>query len=204
MVDTAKSESAAAEGLPRRRGAALERAIMAAARAELAEHGYAKATMSGVANRAGTAKAVLYRRWRGLPELLLDMMGKRFATVAAPDSGELRADVLDLLRQIRANLGDAPRDLVSGLIADTVHDPRLARRLRDLLAGSPLTRAMTTVLERAAERGRIRPGPWPDRVVILPISLLRHDFVVFGITPSEADLVAVTDEVFLPLLGYRD
>ncbi|NBE95136.1 MULTISPECIES: hypothetical protein [unclassified Nonomuraea] len=36
----------------------------------------------------------------------------------------------------------------------------------------------------------------------LPISLLRDDFVVFGIRPSDADLAAVTDEVFLPLLGY--
>ncbi|MEV0822432.1 hypothetical protein [Nonomuraea rubra] len=36
----------------------------------------------------------------------------------------------------------------------------------------------------------------------LPISLLRDDFVVFGILPSDADLAAVADEVFLPLLGY--
>ncbi|GAA2784728.1 TetR/AcrR family transcriptional regulator [Nonomuraea dietziae] len=188
--------------MSRRRGAELEDAILDAAREELAERGYAKSTMSGIANRAGTNKAVLYRRWSSLPELLLDTLRSRFANVPVPDTGDLRDDVLDLLRQAQTNLGDTRRDTVSGLIADTVHDPRLAQRLRDLIADSTLSDAMSTVLERAAERGQIPPGPWPRRVITLPISLLRDDFVVFGIWPSDADLAAVTDEVFLPLLGY--
>jgi AcrR family transcriptional regulator len=188
--------------MSRRRGAELEDAILDAAREELAEMGYAKSTMSGIANRAGTSKPVLYRRWSSLPELLLDTLGSRFANVPVPDTGDLRDDVLGLLRQAQANLADTRRDTVSGLLADTVHDPRLAQRLRDLIAGSTLSDAMSTVLEHAAERGQIPPGPWPRRVITLPISLLRDDFVVFGIRPSDADLAAVTDEVFLPLLGY--
>ncbi|MEO3805320.1 TetR/AcrR family transcriptional regulator [Nonomuraea sp. B1E8] len=188
--------------MSRRRGAELEDAILDAAREELAELGYAKSTMRGIANRAGTSKAVLYRRWSSLPELLLDTLRNQFDNVPVPDTGDLRDDVLELLRHAQTNLSNTRRDTVSGLIADTVHDPRLAQRLRNLIADSTLSGAMSTVLERAAERGQIPPGPWPRRVITLPISLLRDDFVVFGIWPSDADLAAVTDEVFLPLLGY--
>lgn len=190
------------EPASRRRGAELEDAILAAARDELAELGYAKSTMNGVANRAGTSKAVLYRRWNSLPELLLDTLGSRFTDISVPDTGDLRNDVMDLLRQAQNNLGDTRRDLVCGLIADTVHDPQLAQRLRGLIAESALPDAMSTVMDRAAERGQIPSGPWPRRVTTLPISLLRDEFVVFGVWPSDDDLAAVTDEIFLPLLGY--
>ncbi len=202
MPNTPRTAPSAGETMSRRRGTELEDAILDAAREELAELGYAKSTMSGIANRAGTSKAVLYRRWSSLPELVLDTLRSRFTNVPVPDTGDLRDDVLDLLRQAQTNLGDTRRDTVSGLIADTVHDPRLAQRLRDLIANSALSDAMSTVLKRAAERGQIPPGPWPRRVITLPISLLRDDFVVFGIWPSDADLAAVADEVFLPLLGY--
>ncbi|MFD0559058.1 TetR family transcriptional regulator [Stackebrandtia endophytica] len=190
------------EPVSRRRGAALEDAILEAAREELAELGYAKSTMNGVANRAGTGKAVLYRRWNSLPELLLDTLRSKFTDVPIPDTGDLRDDVMNLLRRAQANLGDTRRDMVCGLITDTVRDPLLARRLQELIAESALSEAMSTVLHRAAERGQIRPGPWSRRVITLPISLLRDDFVVFGISPTDEDLTAVTDEIFLPLLGY--
>lgn len=190
------------EPVSRRRGAALEDAILEAAREELAELGYAKSTMNGVANRASTGKAVLYRRWNSLPELLLDTLRSKFTDVPIPDTGDLRDDVMNLLRRAQANLGDTRRDMVCGLITDTVRDPLLARRLQELIAESALSEAMSTVLHRAAERGQIRPGPWSRRVITLPISLLRDDFVVFGVSPSDEDLAAVTDEVFLPLLGY--
>ncbi|HET6737281.1 MAG TPA: helix-turn-helix domain-containing protein, partial [Kribbella sp.] len=47
----------------RRRGAALEEAILRAAVEELQEVGYRELTMDGVAARAGTSKNVIYRRW---------------------------------------------------------------------------------------------------------------------------------------------
>ena len=48
----------------RRRGATLERALLDAAWEELQESGYARLTMERVADRAGTSRAVIYRRWR--------------------------------------------------------------------------------------------------------------------------------------------
>src|ERR1700722_20923204 len=55
----------------RRRGATLEHALLDAAWEELQESGYAKLTMERVAERAGTSRAVIYRRWRNRSELVI-------------------------------------------------------------------------------------------------------------------------------------
>src|SRR4051812_5544685 len=85
----------------RRRGAALEKALLDAAWAELNDHGYDEFTIDAVAARAATSRAVLYRRWPGKPELvhaaLVNAVGDH--PVAAPDTGSLRGDVIALLRQ---------------------------------------------------------------------------------------------------------
>ena len=47
----------------RKRGAALEDAILEAAYAELSEVGYSAFSVEGVAARARTGKASIYRRW---------------------------------------------------------------------------------------------------------------------------------------------
>jgi AcrR family transcriptional regulator len=65
--------------------------------------GYANLTMEGVATRAGTGKAVLYRRWPNRAALVLAAMRRRVGPLASqvPDTGDLRQDVLIVLRQFR-------------------------------------------------------------------------------------------------------
>ena len=55
----------------RRRGSKLEAALLQAAWDELTEAGYTAFTMEGVAARAKTSRAVLYRRWPNRPELVV-------------------------------------------------------------------------------------------------------------------------------------
>src|ERR1700678_947664 len=77
----------------RRRGAMLEHALLDAAWQELQESGYAKLTMERVADRAGTSRAVIYRRWRNRPELVIAAMRHRQPVLSrqVPDTGTLRA-----------------------------------------------------------------------------------------------------------------
>jgi len=58
-------------GRTRRRGAALEAALLDAAWDELQVTGYQAMTMEAVADRAGTSRAVLYRRWPKRAELVV-------------------------------------------------------------------------------------------------------------------------------------
>ena len=116
----------------RRRGIALERAILEAAAAELAQGGYAGLTMDRVARRAGTNKNAIYRRWSNRAALALaayrEMAERR---LEAPDTGDLREDVLVLLRRINADV-DSPRaDILRGLLANAADDPDLLQQLQD-------------------------------------------------------------------------
>src|SRR4051812_36599778 len=77
---TAVSSPSTAEAPQRRRGAALEDAILEAAYAELSETGYSSFTVEGVAARARTGKASIYRRWPTRARLLLDAVCSQLPT----------------------------------------------------------------------------------------------------------------------------
>ena len=76
----------------RRRGAALEAALLDAAWAELQDVGYARLTMEGVADRASTSRAVIYRRWPSRHELVIAALGHQqpIGRGRIPDTGSLR------------------------------------------------------------------------------------------------------------------
>src|SRR4051812_10591617 len=77
------TQSAVAERIQqRRRGAALEDAIVQAAYDELADVGYTSFTVEGVAARAKTGKASIYRRWPTKQLLVLDALLVQLPTPA--------------------------------------------------------------------------------------------------------------------------
>lgn len=86
---------------PRRRGATLEQAILGAAWEELMQVGYRDFTIEGVAARAQTGKQAIYNRWTGRAELVIAAIREHAAAFsgALPNTGDLRADVLALLRR---------------------------------------------------------------------------------------------------------
>src|ERR1700733_988652 len=83
----------------RRRGAALEAAILDAAWNVLETDGWNGFTFAGVAERAHSSKPVLYRRWRTREDLLRATLRRRGETTRGevPDTGSLRGDTIALL-----------------------------------------------------------------------------------------------------------
>ena len=79
----------------RRRGAALEEAILGAAWAELIERGYADMTLEAVAKRAGTSRPVLARRWPSRTRLATAVLARYLAQnpVDVPDLGSVGAEM---------------------------------------------------------------------------------------------------------------
>ena len=185
----------------RRRGPALENALLAAAWDELNERGYDDFTVDGVAARAGTSRAVLYRRWPGKPELvqaaLIAAVKKEPITV--PDNGSLRGDVINLLRQANSQRGHLAVTVITrlgGFYRDT--GTKIAD-LRDALEGERGA-TMEKLIARAVARGEIRPDQISGRVAQLPVDLLRHD-VLFTLAPLTNEAIdEIVDAVFLPLV----
>ena len=141
----------------RPRDAEADRRILAAARAALAERGYAQLSMEAVARAAGVAKQTLYRRWPRRPLLVYEAWfgGVETTIGQAPDTGTLAGDVAAATALQKAVFG-APGsvDVNAGLVADCLAEPELLEQLRALLMRPQLT-SLTEVFERARGRGEL-------------------------------------------------
>ncbi|MFD6330352.1 TetR/AcrR family transcriptional regulator [Streptomyces niveus] len=189
----------------RRRGAALEDAILGAAADELRTTGYAGMTMDRVARRAGTNKNAIYRRWPTRAALGVAAYRRSAeAELTVPDTGTLRGDALALLRAANT-LWSSPRGaLLRDLLSAAGDDPDLLTLLREQAGGSGTDGAWLTLLERAVARGEAAAGAAHPRVASVPMTLLRGEYALRGLpeVPDEV-LTEIVDEVFLPLLRGR-
>ena len=183
----------------RRRGAALEEAILDAGWDLLAADGYAGFTFEALAERAKTGKAVLYRRWPDKEALLLAVLAHRGfgAPIEIPDTGSLREDVLTVLRSAN-RWGDSIAALFSTILGAYFDETKTTpAQLRARLLGDR-TRTMSRIVQRAVERGEIAPG-LPPRVLSLPSDLIRHEVLMNLSRVPDETIVDVVDTVFLPL-----
>ncbi|PZF80166.1 TetR/AcrR family transcriptional regulator [Jiangella anatolica] len=185
----------------RRRGEALEAAIVDAVWAELAESGYAGLTVGAVAERARTSKAVLYRRWPGRAALVIAALSQHAPSAEdVPDTGTLRGDLLALLRTIAAGVSARSIDALWGLLAETARDPDLAALVHEKLTELQYNGPVVTVMERAVRRGEVDPARLTSRLLRLAPDLVRNELLVYGEITDTA-IVEIVDEVVLPLAG---
>jgi AcrR family transcriptional regulator len=185
----------------RRRGAALERAILQAAAEELAESGYAGMTMDRIARRAGTNKNTIYRRWPNRAALGVAAYRQlAAATLRVPDTGELRGDVLELMRSANRTWSSPIGGILRALLAGAGDDPELLARIQEH-SGDAISAAWLTVLARAVARGEARPEALHPRVATAAVALLRNEYVTRG-HPSVPDdvIIEIVDLVYLPLV----
>jgi AcrR family transcriptional regulator len=187
-------------GKTRRRGEALEAALLDAAWEELQVASYAGLTMEAVADRAGTSRAVLYRRWRNRPDLVVAAMRRHRPMLSGeiPDTGSLRGDVLTLLRRMSSRLTEVGPEIIYGLIGDYFADAEAFSRTQDQVLQIGAT-VMTTILKRATDRGEAR-ADIPPRIATLPTDLFRNELFRARTPPTEHVLAEIVDEVFLPLV----
>lgn len=188
----------------RRRGTELAAAILDAAWDQLTSRGYAGLTFEAVAERAGTSRPVLYRRWATRAELLQAAVrhhGDK-QDVTAPDTGSLREDLLTALRRSNRHRSDFLVLLSASLgeyYAETGSSPHDVREI--LLRGHRL--AIDDILERAVARGEADPGRLTPLVRAVPYNLYRHEVLMSLQAVPDETLEAIVDEVFLPLVTPR-
>jgi AcrR family transcriptional regulator len=144
-----------ARGRPRSEAARV--AILGAALELLEARGFAALSVDAIADRARVGRATVYRWWPNKAAVVMDAF---LADVAPqmpfPDTGSARED---LRRQMRSvirlfNLPKTSRPFVA-LIAESQHDPALAKALRERFVASR-REAATEVLRRGIERGELR------------------------------------------------
>ena len=79
--------------------------VLAAVEAELAEHGYDGLTIDAVAARSGVHRTTVYRRWKTVAGLLVDLFRAGLDDSWEPaDTGSLEGDLIKLNREVHAAL----------------------------------------------------------------------------------------------------
>lgn len=115
---------------PRRRGVGLERPILQAAADELLESGYATMTIDRVARRAATNKNAIYRRWPSRLELGFAAYRLLVTAVETPDTGTLRSDAVQRLRDVNRHWQSPQGRVLRDLIVAAGGEPGLLAQLR--------------------------------------------------------------------------
>ncbi|MEV6416310.1 TetR/AcrR family transcriptional regulator [Kribbella sp. NPDC051718] len=197
----ADAEGTGAEGaaaaVPGAGGAAGERArpggrtarvradVMAAVQAELAEHGYDGLTIDAVAARSGVHRTTVYRRWRTVDGLLIDLlaMGADDSWIPA-DTGTLEGDLVELNREIHASLTIHP-SLTTAVIAASFRTTDAATALHDFWKDRYERSAI--VITRAIDRGDIPAATDPHRVLLTATAPLFHQVALLRQDLSAAD-----------------
>ncbi|TDC77395.1 TetR/AcrR family transcriptional regulator [Actinomadura sp. 7K507] len=149
----------------RPRDARIDDAVLDAAAELLAEVGYAEMTVAAIAERAGTSRPAVYRRWPSKAHLVHEATFRDDVTAGAPRTGSFAEDLHELVRRI-AELLTTPlaRLAVPGLIAEAATDPVIHQRLLERFSAQSW-RGLDATLAAAVESGDLDAGV--DALVLL-------------------------------------
>ncbi|THA83325.1 TetR/AcrR family transcriptional regulator [Streptomyces sp. LRa12] len=153
MTDSTEPAVGAPERRPGGRTARVRAQVLDAVRAELAEAGHEGLTVEGVAARAGVHRTTVYRRWRDVGGLLVDVIAAAGEMDwQPPDTGSLRGDLTALNREIQESLVVRPSFAVA-LMAASFHSEQAARAQTRLWADRYAQ--CEILVERAVARGEL-------------------------------------------------
>jgi AcrR family transcriptional regulator len=179
----------------RRRGEVLERALYEATLAELAEVGYGGLTMEGIAARAQTGKAALYRRWAAKCELVHGALVFALPPVPEPRSGRSARE--NLLAMFTAH-----RDMLAGktafpgldIIHQLLHEPEMRAIFADAVVG-PRLKIVESILRAAVENGDIDAATLTPLTARIGPALINQHFLLTGEPPNRRELALIVDTV---------
>jgi AcrR family transcriptional regulator len=182
----------------RRRGAELEYALYSATLAELTEVGYGRLTMEGVAARAHTGKAAVYRRWPTKHALVLAAL--QHAMPPLPD--------IDRHRPARDNLlavFTTLRDVLAGrtafpnitIVGELLREPVLRAMFADAIV-TPRLRVIESILRHAEHTGEIAPGTLAPLAANVGPALIMQIVLLTGKPPTRRELTRIIDTVLPP------
>jgi AcrR family transcriptional regulator len=156
--------------------------------------------MEGIAACAHTGKAALYRRWVSKEDLIVDALEHFLPSLTnLPDHGNLRDDMLDMLRRLTALMNSPTGGALKCLLAESDRDHPFVKLVHERLL-MPRKRMFHDLLQRAIERGEARPDALDTLAAEVGPAMVAQRFLAEGAPVPDAYLVSVVDDVVMPLL----
>jgi AcrR family transcriptional regulator len=157
-------------------------------------------TIDEVARRSGVHKATIYRRWLSTSGLVADLLlALTPVDTPLPDTGELRADLLDVATRVAGIVASPMSQAMLPLVAASA-DERLARAANGYWAN--LFEHTASVVRRAQRRGDAAADVDPVRAIeslLAPIylrTLVTHQ-------PVDAQTIEASVELTCRMLGVN-
>jgi AcrR family transcriptional regulator len=170
-----------------RRSERSRRAIYDAALALVAETGYSRTTIEGIASRAGVGKQTIYRWWPSKAAVLLEAfidLSEQASEAAGtdgyeiPDTGDLEADLRLVLRATVDEMNSPHYDIPArALAAEGVINAEVGAQFVEKLL-EPQLRLYVTRLRAAQEAGQVRAGIDPRVALELFVGPLAHRWLL--------------------------
>jgi AcrR family transcriptional regulator len=165
--------------------------------AELAAVGYGGLTMEGIAARAHTGKAALYRRWASKHDLVQAAL--RFAVPPLPEPRADRSARENLLAVFAAHC-----DVLAGktafpslaIMGQLIHEPELRAIFADAVV-APRLRIIESILRAGVGNGEIDAAMLTPLTARVGPALINQHLLLTGSPPNRRQLVHIADTVIV-------
>jgi AcrR family transcriptional regulator len=154
------------------------------------EDGYQGMSIEHVAAQAGVGKATIYRRWPSKEALITDAVTSYSEELTAPDTGNVRDDMLGLVRQIVSMASSSPSGRCFARMAgEMVSNPELAKVYKDKVIAH--RRAIVRqIIARGMDRGELRRNLDVDLVIDMLVGPLLYRALIRKAAAGETSKVA--------------
>ncbi len=193
VVDTPR-----ATGRPRDPG--LDRRIVEAAQALLAEGGYDALTIEAVAAQAGVGKASVYRRFSGKEQLVIEAVASLTEQPDPVVGAGVRDELVSLLEVLRRKSDSSlAGKIFPRLLGASAENPELMRRYREQVL-DPRRRRFLDVLQRGIDEGLVRADVDLEHAADLLIGPMAYRNLIRNDPPPGPELAAqIVDDVLVAL-----
>jgi AcrR family transcriptional regulator len=166
----------------RPRNPKLDRAILDAVLALLAEQGYERTSIESVAQRAGVGKPTIYRRWSSKQAMVIDALSHLTEPADVQADGTVRQRLTSLVEQMWSSAARAHGDrttVLSHLVGEIHRSPELRDAVRTTFVANR-RRQIVALLEEGVAAGEIDPATELEVAADLVLSPLFARKIVTG------------------------
>jgi AcrR family transcriptional regulator len=189
IINSSESES------PQPRGEAFAKVVLDVTLVQLAEVGFERLSIPEIAAIAGVNKTSIYRRWINKAGLVQDALrAAMIHTEQAPDTGNLRGDLVELARTVAAftqsRVGTA---IIRIMLAQEGNSD--IHHLANMAYAEAGKSGPWLTIKRATERGELNADVDPSLVLFTLAGAIMHRVFVERKDASDAFIKQVVDLV---------
>jgi AcrR family transcriptional regulator len=176
--------------MPRTPSSHAHDAALQAALKLIARGGIEGTSVDAIADTSGISKATIYKHWKDKEALCLEAIGRLKAEVPLFDTGNPRADLIALLRNLaHSQKPEALLRIWPRVMSYAAGHPEFARAFCDRVSGGKRAQ-ISGLLRRAAAAGELCAGYDVDLAMDLLIGpIMHHHFMHASVPPDLPPLV---------------